>query len=71
MKKESLEKWHVKAAASSVASAVLAISVLPRTENIKGIYKIENSPLTEEELNEHARDIMSDPRRVKYVTAIT
>ena len=47
------------------------MSVLPRAESIKGVYKIENTPLTEEELNEHARDILSDPRRVKYVEAIT
>ena len=31
------------------------------------MFKIENSPLTDEELNALTKEIMEDPRRRKYV----
>ena len=69
VKLESLYKWHIRLAATSVASAN-ATQIADPAAVVKGMLKIENTPLTEEELNAFTKDLMEDPRRRKHVDKI-
>ena len=69
VKLPSLNKAHIRFAATSVASANLA-TMANRRAVVKGMLKIENTPLSEEELDAFTKDLETDPRRVAFVDKV-